>query len=471
MRSRARRSGGRGARRSARRTLPASTCSAHVARDLAARLGESGGSPFELPPLVEELVRRGWTGAKAGRGFYQKSGSGEILALDPATLEYRASSHPRFPSVDAARSIDDTGERIRTLFAGQDRAGEFLRATLAPTLLYAARVAADVAHTPADVDRAMRWGFGWELGPFETLRAIGVDGVARALGAGGDAAATLQHALDASSAAAGDRPPSPHDSRPGPGVQLIRNAKAHSRVVKRNPGASLLDLGDGVLGLEFHSKMNAIGGDTIQMLNLGVQEAAANFAALVVGNDALNFSAGANLMLLLLEAQEGNWDEVDLMVRAFQQATMSLKHAAVPVVVCSGWPDAWRRVRDRAPCRPRAGRGGNLHRPGRSRGRPHSRGRRHEGDAGARHDRSAKGGRSPAVRPAGLRNHRLRLGLDERTRRAPAGLPARRGRHHHEPRAAAGRRPDRGACACCRLRAGAAAHRDTGGRRQRPGRA
>jgi 3-hydroxyacyl-CoA dehydrogenase len=307
---------------------------AHVARDLAARLGDAEGPSFSLPPLVEELVRRGWTGAKAGRGFYRKEASGEILALDPATLDYRAASRPRFPSIEAARSIDDTGERIKTLFAGSDRAGEFLRATLAPTLLYAARVAPDVAHAPADVDRAMRWGFGWELGPFETLRAIGMDAVVRALGADGPAAApTLQRAFDAA-AVGGEQPAPALDSRPGPGVHLLRNAKARSRVVKRNPGASLVDLGDGVLAIEFHSKMNAIGGDTIQMLNLGVAEASANFAALVVGNDALHFSAGANLMLLLLEAQEGNWDEVDLMVRAFQQATMSLKHAAIPVVVC-----------------------------------------------------------------------------------------------------------------------------------------
>src|SRR4029077_13678709 len=110
-------------------------------------------------------------------------------------------------------------------------------------------------------------------------------------------------------------------------------AAPSKNVVKKNAGASLLDLGDGVLGIEFHSKMNAIGGDTMQMLQAGVKEASKNFAAIVVGNDAPHFSAGANLMLLLLEAQEGNWDEVDMMIRAFQGATMGLKYADVPVVV------------------------------------------------------------------------------------------------------------------------------------------
>src|SRR5205823_10302737 len=116
--------------------------------------------------------------------------------------------------------------------------------------------------------------------------------------------------------------------------QILKAAKDRQRIVRRNPGASLIDLGDGVLAVEFHSKMNAIGGDTLQMLHAGVKEAAANFAALVVGNEAPNFSAGANLMLLLLEAQEGNWDDIDLMVRTFQDATSALRYSPVPVVVC-----------------------------------------------------------------------------------------------------------------------------------------
>ena len=264
---------------------------AHVARNLADRLESSADrSVFELPPLVGELVRRGWVGAKAGQGFYKKAADGEILTLDPSTMEYRPKQAVRLPSLDAARSIDDVGERIRTLVNGQDKVGQFLRDTLVPTLEYAERVAPQIANDCADVDKAMRWGFGWELGPLETLKYLRLES-------------------------------------PRGGAAPSKN------VVKKNAGASLIDLGDGVLGIEFHSKMNAIGGDTIQMLQAGVKEASANFAAVVVANDAVNFSAGANLMLLLLEAQEGNWDEVDLMIRAFQGATMALKYADVPVVV------------------------------------------------------------------------------------------------------------------------------------------
>ena len=293
---------------------------AAVARDLATRLAAAEQPAFALPPVVEQLVARGWYGSKSGRGFYQKTDAGEIQALDFPLMEYRPSERPRFPSIDAARSIDDHGQRIRALFGGKDKVGGFLRATLAPTLLYAARIAGEVAGSRDDVDRAMRWGFAWELGPFETLRAIGVDAVVSALG--DDATAEARDLLTAVAAPSGDARST-----------LLKSARAGRSVVRKNAGASLVDLGDGVLGVEFHSKMNAIGGDTIDMLRRAVMEAADNFAALVVGNDGLHFSAGANLMLLLLEAQEGNWDEVDLMIRAFQGATMGLRNADVPVVV------------------------------------------------------------------------------------------------------------------------------------------
>jgi 3-hydroxyacyl-CoA dehydrogenase len=292
-----------------------------VAKDLGARLAPAEQPAFALPDVVQDLVGRGWHGAKAGRGFYQKTEAGEIHALDFALMEYRPSERPRFPSIDTARNIEDAGQRIRTLFGGGDKVGGFLRATLAPTLLYAARIAGDVAGSREDVDRAMRWGFGWEIGPFETLRTIGADAVLTALG--DEAPADAREVLTAAAL-----PPAT-----APRLTLLKAAREQNRVVRRNAGASLVDLGDGVLCVEFHSKMNAIGGDTIDMLRRGAREAADNFAALVVANDALHFSAGANLMLLLLEAQEGNWDEVDLMVRAFQGATIGLRYADVPVVV------------------------------------------------------------------------------------------------------------------------------------------
>jgi 3-hydroxyacyl-CoA dehydrogenase len=266
---------------------------------------------LELPTFVAAMVERGLIGDKAGQGFYkkQKSAKGtDILTLDIKTLAYREKQSARLASLDAARAIEDTGARIKALYSGKDKVGEFLRATLAPTIDHAEHVAPDIAYSIDDIDRAMRWGFGWELGPFEIADALG---------------------LRATRFRADGVPPA------APDLQILRSAKDRERVVKRNSGASLVDLGDGVLALEFHSKMNSIGGDTVQMMHAAVKEAAANFSALVVGNDAPNFSAGANLMLVLLEAQEGNWDEIDLMIRAFQQATQALRFADVPVVVAT----------------------------------------------------------------------------------------------------------------------------------------
>jgi 3-hydroxyacyl-CoA dehydrogenase len=304
---------------------------AHVLRNLSERLADPAAREiFALPPLVKTLVERGWTGAKAGQGFYRKDASGEILTLDPGTLSYRPKQSARFPSIEAARSIESVGERIRTLFTGTDKVGSFLRATLGSTLVYAARVTPDIAHSIDDVDRAMRWGFGWDLGPFETWDAIGIDRVLEAC-----QVTDIPPLVREAQARGGFRPNATLPPA-GPDLLILQSSRNANRVVKKNAGASLVDLGDGVLCCEFHSKMNAIGGDTLQMLHAGVKEAASPFRALVVGNDAANFSAGANLMLLLLEAQEGNWDEVDLMVRSFQAATMALKYAPVPVVVAPG---------------------------------------------------------------------------------------------------------------------------------------
>jgi 3-hydroxyacyl-CoA dehydrogenase len=307
---------------------------AHVVRNLAERLPNAADrAVFMLPPVVEALIERGWVGSKAGQGFYKKDAGGEILTLDPASMTYRPKQPARLPALEAARAIEDPAARVSKLFLAGDKVGAFLRATLGSTLVYAARVTPDIAGSIDDVDRAMRWGFGWDLGPFETWDAIGVGAVVQACGLDDPPLLVREAAIRGAFRPVSSEQPFERVPPAGPGLQILRAAKDRSPVVRRNAGASLVDLGDGVLAVEFHSKMNAIGGDTIEMLQAGVKEATANFRALVVGNDAPNFSAGANLMLLLLEAQEENWDEIDLMIRAFQGATMALAYADVPVVV------------------------------------------------------------------------------------------------------------------------------------------
>ena len=314
---------------------------AHVATNLSARLDtEDEDRAFELPALIGQLVERGWIGEKAGHGFYKKERGPDgstILTLDPATMEYRPRQSARLGALEAAQTIDDAGERVRTLFQTRDRVGEFLRATLGRTLIYAAEVAASIAHTTDDIDRAMRWGFGWEQGPFELWDVIGVETVLEAGGRKDLSPAALEWA--GLTPRSGGSPQRPRRFRTAPAtpagrdLQLLGTARQRGHVVKRNAGASLVDLGDGVLAVEFHSKLNTIGGDTVQMLRSGVKEASVRFDGLVVGNDAVNFCAGANLMLVLLEAQEGNWDEIDLMVRGFQQSILGLRYSPVPVVV------------------------------------------------------------------------------------------------------------------------------------------
>jgi len=265
---------------------------AHVAADLERRLPPEQGKAFALPAFVKTMIEKGLIGDKTGQGFYKKVKTADgtkILTLDLATFEYREPVKAKIPSLDAAKGMESLEERLRFLMASTDKAGELLRDTLTPALEYASQHAPFANHEATDL--AMKNGFGWELGPFETQTVL----------TGGSI----------------------------PKTTLI----AKSRVVRKTDGASLVDLGDGVLCVEFHSKMNTIGGDTIELLHAGVKEASDNFAALVVGNDAVNFCAGANLMLVLLSAQEQEWDDIDQMVRAFQSAMMTLKTSPVPVVV------------------------------------------------------------------------------------------------------------------------------------------
>ena len=314
---------------------------AQVATNLSARLDtEEERRAFELPPLVGQLVERGWIGDKAGQGFYRKERGPKgstILTLDPATMDYRPRQSARIGTLDVAQTIGDPAERMRSLFLARDRVGEFMRATLGRTLIYTAEVAAAIAHTADDVDRAMRWGFGWSEGPFELWDAIGVEAVLGGCGRNDLSAAALEWARLPPGSGGSEGRPRRFRTAPlpaaAPDLQILGAAKQRGQVVKRNAGASLVDLDDGVLAVEFHSKLNTIGGDTVQMLIDGVTQASERFDGLVVGNDAADFCAGANLMMVLLEAQEDNWDEIDLMVRSFQKAIIGLRYSPVPVVV------------------------------------------------------------------------------------------------------------------------------------------
>ena len=281
----------------------------HVARDLESRLPPDQGAQFRFPSFVFEMAKRGWLGEKSGRGFYERrkgaSGESELWVLDPQSLEYRPRRTPGLQELDAAASLP-LPERMRKLVTGAGRVAEFFQTTLPVSLRYTAAVAPAIANSIDDIDRAMRWGYGWPLGPFELADAIDLD----------------QRKFRSA-------PLGPAN----PAIEVLRSARDRSRILASNSGASLLDIGDGVLAASLHSKMNVIGGDAVEMLQRAVHEASKNFAALVVTAEGPHFSAGANLMLLLLEAQEGNWDDIDEMIRSFQRATLGLRYSEVPVVV------------------------------------------------------------------------------------------------------------------------------------------
>jgi 3-hydroxyacyl-CoA dehydrogenase len=308
---------------------------------------------YRVPVLVEEMARRGWLGDKTGQGFYKRvKGDGErdILTLDVRTMEYRPRQKARFASIEGGKAIEDTRQRLRALVGPiledqkGDKAQQFLWASISESCLYAARRLPEISDSVVDVDRAMRWGFGWELGPFEVMDAIGVKAFAeqvqkegralpvaieKLLGSarGGfyDSAKGTTTVFDlASGAAKTVDPPS--------GVLLLKSLKDAGREVERNSGASLIDLGDGVVCCEFHAKMNAIGADLIAMLHKGLKRLTTDFDAMVIANDAVNFSVGANLMLVLVAAQEQEWDEIHMAVKQFQNANLALKYAPKPVV-------------------------------------------------------------------------------------------------------------------------------------------
>ncbi len=308
---------------------------------------------YRVPPLVEEMARRGWLGDKTGQGFYKRvrgDGEKEILTLDVATMDYRPRQKPRFASLDAAKSIDGTPDRLRMLLGplleGQkgDKAQQFLWSALSETCLYAARRLPEIADRVEDIDRAMRWGFAWELGPFEVMDAIGVPAFAAQLQKEGRLLPPVLEKLLALGRV------SFYEHRQGvasvfdlatgalrtvaepSGIVILKSLKDAGREVDRNSGASLIDLGDGVVCCEFHSKMNAIGADLIAMLHKGLKRLQTDFDAMVIANQALNFSVGANLMLVLVGAQEQEWDELHLAVKQFQNINLALKYAPKPVV-------------------------------------------------------------------------------------------------------------------------------------------
>ena len=318
-------------------------------------------SDLRLPDFFTQMLQNKWLGDKTKGGFYKKSKvangkEDERLALDWKTLEYHPRQKPKFPALEMAKTIEDTGTRLRTLLGLDgsgpqkgDKAGAFLWSALTDLWTYSANRVPEISNSVVEIDRAMRLGFNWELGPFELWDAAGVEAtVTRMKKEGKPVPANVERLL-----AKGqkswylDDPKSPSGRKywemgteswesiqvPA-GVWSVTVAKKSNGVVKKNSGASLVDLGDGVACLEFHSKMNSLGADIITLITQSLKPGGPGdaFDAFVITNDATNFSVGANLMLLLMSVQEDEWDDVDLAIRQFQGMTQAIKFSPKPVV-------------------------------------------------------------------------------------------------------------------------------------------
>jgi 3-hydroxyacyl-CoA dehydrogenase len=322
---------------------------------------------FTVPEFMARMLERGWLGEKRGQGFYKRVGKGpekELHALHLKTLEYHPAQKVRFASVEAARNIEDLPERLRGLVASGDRAGSFLWSLYRDLLLYSAEMVPEISGRIVEIDRAMRWGYGFRLGPFEAWDALGVEETAARMRADGCRLPANVERMLASGAKcfyeAADRGGTPGtryfdllgasyrevESRPGvlvlAEIQRARGVVQPSAAPPRersepspqppppNPAsaASLLDLGHGVLCVEFDS----LGEDVIEAIQAAIGETSANYEAMVIASRGENFSAGANLASLLAAAQEGRWDEIERAIRRFQQLSMAIKYAPKPVV-------------------------------------------------------------------------------------------------------------------------------------------
>ncbi len=330
-----------------------------VVGDSPAPLDERGD--LKLPDFYKQMLDRKWLGDKTKGGFYKKVKGGkgeedERLALDWKTLEYHPRQKPKFPALDMAKNVEQTGARLKMLLGldgsgpqKNDRAGAFLWSALSDLWTYSANRIPEISDSIVEIDRAMRLGFNWELGPFEFWDVAGVEATVERMKkedrpiaanveqllASGKKAWYLDDPKAASGRAYWDLKSATYDPVKVPsGVWSVEVAKKANGVVKKNSGASLVDLGDGVACIEFHSKMNTIGSDIVQLISQTLKPGGPGdaFDAFVITNDAQNFSVGANLMLLLMSIQEEEWDEVDFAIRTFQGMTQAIKFSPKPVV-------------------------------------------------------------------------------------------------------------------------------------------
>lgn len=314
---------------------------AHVAKNVYDQVDGEEKDVFTLPDFVTKMLDNGWYGSKSGQGFFHKKGK-EILELDPETLEYVARKKLKAPSVEMAKQAKGLGNKMKALVYSEDRAGQLLWDILTPALLYSAELTGEIADDIVSIDQAMKWGFGWSTGPFETWDSIGLEKSVSRLEQEGKKVPQWVTDMLANGFTSfykeedgvvsyynnGEYKP----LQENPKVINLKQIKKQKGVIKKNSGASLIDIGDGIALLEFTSPNNAIGLDIIQMINQSIDEVEANYKGLVIGNQGKNFCVGANIAMMLMEAQDDNIFELDMVITQFHKAMLKIKYSSRPVV-------------------------------------------------------------------------------------------------------------------------------------------
>lgn len=296
---------------------------------------------FAVPSEMKRLVDEGSLGAKSGQGFYKKVGK-QILELDLATFEYVEKKALTEPSIGQAKALPGAKNKLKAVVFAKDRVGALLWPIHAKTLLYSAQLTHEIADDIKAIDEAMKWGFGWKMGPFETWDALGVEKtVAKMKQDGYDVPAWVDEMLASGATSFYNEDGQFYDAQTqtyvgsavNPKEIRLRDVRKSNGVLLENNGARLLDLGDDVAVLEFTSKSNAIGVDIMQMIEQSIDLVEKNHRGLVIANDGKNFCVGANLAMMLMEAEDENWFELDWIINKFQQSIQKIRYASRPIVV------------------------------------------------------------------------------------------------------------------------------------------
>jgi 3-hydroxyacyl-CoA dehydrogenase len=302
---------------------------------------------FQIPAWLNKVVENNWLGDKTGQGFFKKTkgagGEKEILTLDLKTLQYNPRQKPKFASVDAAKPVDDLKQRLKMLVAAQDKGGDFFRHFHYSLFSYISHRIPEISDEIYRIDDAMMAGFGWEIGAFESWDVLGVGRTVQAMKTAGYSVASWVDEM----LAAGNKSfykiengktlcydPQSKTYKPIPGSnEFIILSNYQDKVIWKNGTANVYDIGDDVLGLQWNTKMNTIGGDVLAGMNKAIELAEKNYKGLVISNEGANFSAGANVGLIFMLAIEQEYDELDMAIRLFQNTMMRARYSSVPVVI------------------------------------------------------------------------------------------------------------------------------------------